>query len=220
MCLQCELFSDPLEGADLTLSRWKPSITSVLQLLASLNLTQQQALAKLPLTLQGPELLSNDSLCLTEDGSPVDILFLVHTAVPHFRRREQMRRTYMAAEHFRPYKVGMQSHTAPVLWRILQWSSVSLRLLLLIHVGWDAYRLSMMFRRHFDRSLTDNLILTRLKPITFSIRQDWSKQCASFRRILTFSSNRDLNENDQRNALSVGSAFRGRCVSAAKEVLA
>ena len=64
----------------------------------------------LPMTLQGPDVLGNDSLCVTEDGSPVDILFLVHTAVPHFSRRLNLRRTYMAPEYFWPYKVCRISH--------------------------------------------------------------------------------------------------------------
>lgn len=83
---------------------WKPDDTKRRQLLSYLNLTQQEASSHLPLTLQGPELLSNDSLCVTEDGSPVDVLFLVHTAPQHFERRRQMRNTFMAEKLFGPLK--------------------------------------------------------------------------------------------------------------------
>ena len=91
-----------------TTSPWKPKDTELRQLLSYLNLTQQEASSHLPLTLQGPDLLSNDSLCVTEDGSPVDVLFFVHTAPQHFERRQQLRNTFMAEKLFRPlnFKVG------------------------------------------------------------------------------------------------------------------
>ena len=93
-----------------TPDQWRPNGTAVLQLLSYLNLTLQQAPSMLPLTLQGPVVLGNENLCVTEDGSPVDILFLVHTAIPHFSRRLNLRRTYMAPKYSWPYKVCRISH--------------------------------------------------------------------------------------------------------------
>ncbi|XP_070174282.1 beta-1,3-galactosyltransferase 5-like [Littorina saxatilis] len=79
---------------------WQPKSTNIQKVIHYLNLTQDKASHYLPLTLDGPLLLSNYSLCLTEDGSPVDILFFVHTAPAHVDRRQKLRETFMESKYF------------------------------------------------------------------------------------------------------------------------
>ena len=100
---------------------WTPNATRLSRVLSYLDLPANHSSSLLPVTLDSPFLLSNDTLCATVDGSPVDILFVVHSAPGHFQQRSQMRSTFMARGNFRRFgfEVGCRGLSVCLLCSLL-----------------------------------------------------------------------------------------------------
>ena len=85
---------------------WRPDRAKQRQLLAYLNLTEEEARQNVPLTLESKFLMNNASVCGAGHDDPVDLLFMVHTAPVNFHRRLQMRNTIFGIWRFKPFQVG------------------------------------------------------------------------------------------------------------------